>query len=300
MSIVARRVAERGIVQRVAGPMLDPAHTPHWRAALTLVCAQIGTDQSTLAIHAAAAVELIHAATSVHDDLIDEAQRRTGAIAPRVDWDGDISLMVGDYLLALAASEMALAPDPRIISVYSRAVMRICEGQLAPVTRLSPTSAAVEQYLYRAGCKTAALFEAACKAGGVCGGCTDEQIEVLGRYGYQFGLAVQITSDVTALDEDLPARRTGATLRAGQITLPLIYASEHDPTGTLAELIDRPPLSDDQLRVALALVRRTGAIERAQEDAYAYAERACAALTDLPPGPAVESLITMAYAVVRE
>src|SRR4026207_2214592 len=103
--------------------------------------------------------------------------------------------MAGACLSALAAAEMALAPDPRIIGFFSRGVMTICEGELSPVTTITPPDVAIEQYLDHVGCRTAALFEAGCKAGMVCGGGTPEQIEALGRFGYDLGLAFQIVDD---------------------------------------------------------------------------------------------------------
>ena len=168
--IILERVQPRLAVIRAAGQHILTSGGKRIRAALTLLAAQLGEYTIERVLHSAAAVELIHAASLVHDDLVDQTARRRGEVTVHTRWDGDVALMVGDYFFALAAAEMALAPDPRIIGYFSRGVMTICEGELSPVMNVTPLDVAMEQYLYKIGCKTAALFEAGCKAGMVCGG----------------------------------------------------------------------------------------------------------------------------------
>ena len=215
--IIVERVQPRLAVIRIAGQHILTSGGKRIRAALTLLSAQLGTYDLGRVLHSAAAVELIHSASLVHDDLVDQAERRRGTVTVHTRWDGDVALMVGDYLFALAAAEMALAPDPRIIGFFSRGVMTICEGELSPVLDVAPLDTALEQYLYKIGCKTAALFEAGCKAGMVCGGGTPEQVEALGRFGYDLGLAFQIVDDVLDYvgDADTLGKPAGNDLREG-------------------------------------------------------------------------------------
>src|SRR5215207_3838902 len=156
--IIVERVQPRLAVIRIAGQHILTSGGKRIRAALTLLSAQLGRYDLAQVLHSAAAVELIHAASLVHDDLVDQAERRRGAVTVHTRWDGNVALMVGDYLFALAAAEMALAPDPRIIAYFSRGVMTICEGELSPVVDVTPPARAIEQYMYKIGCKTAALF----------------------------------------------------------------------------------------------------------------------------------------------
>src|SRR5205085_3347491 len=133
-----------------------------------------------------------------------------------------------------------LTPDPRIIAYFSRGVMTICEGELTPVVDVAPLEMATRQYFYKIGCKTAALFEAACKAGMVCGGGTQEQVDALGRFGYDLGMAFQIVDDVldiTGTPETL-GKPAGNDLREGTITLPLIYAVDAGADPALAAIVD--------------------------------------------------------------
>src|SRR5262245_7481627 len=279
--VIVERVQSRSAVIRIAGQYILTSGGKRIRAALALLAAQLGRYDLDTAIHSAAAVELIHAASLVHDDLVDEAEQRRGVRTVHTRWDGNVALMVGDYLFALAAAEMALAPGPRIIGYFSRGVMTICEGELSPVMSVTPAATAIEQYLYKIGCKTAALFEAACKAGMVCGGGTQAQIDALGRFGYDLGLAFQIVDDVLDFTGDATTlgKPAGNDLREGTITLPLIYAVEAGGA-QLAAIVDEHPPSEAQIAWAIKEVRHLGGAERALADARRYADRALSHLDE--------------------
>jgi heptaprenyl diphosphate synthase/octaprenyl-diphosphate synthase len=300
--IVVERVQPRLAVIKVAGQHILTSGGKRIRAALALLAAQLGRYDLDRVVHSAAAVELIHAASLVHDDLVDEAERRRGTVTVHTRWDGDVALMVGDYLFALAAAEMALAPDPRIIEYFSRGVMTICEGELSPVMDVAPLDVATEQYLYKIGCKTAALFEAACKAGMVCGGGTQDQVDALGRFGQDLGLAFQIVDDVLdyTADEATLGKPAGNDLREGTITLPLIYAVAAGGGGALAEVLDARPIDEARIAWAIGEVRRLGTA-RAMQDARRYAETALTHLQSFPDSPARQALSQIAqFVVTRE
>lgn len=299
--IIIERIQSRSAVIRIAGRHILTSGGKRIRAALALLAAQLGRYDLDRVIHSAAAVELIHSASLVHDDLVDEAERRRGIATVHTRWDGNVALMVGDYLFALAAAEMALAPDPRIIEYFSRGVMTICEGELSPVVNVAPLETALEEYLYKIGCKTAALFEAASKAGMVCGGGTQEQIDALSRFGYDLGVAFQIVDDVldyTADDATL-GKPAGTDLRAGTITLPLIYAVAAGADPALAATIDIQPADEARLHWAINEIRRLGGTTRALEDAARYAERAMAHLDIFPDSAAKYALGEIARFVVK-
>jgi heptaprenyl diphosphate synthase/octaprenyl-diphosphate synthase len=298
--IIVERAQSRSAVIRIAGRHILTSGGKRIRAALALLAAQLGRYQLDTVIHSAAAVELIHAASLVHDDLVDEAEQRRGVRTVHTRWDGNVALMVGDYLFALAAAEMALAPDPRIIGYFSRGVMTICEGELAPVMNTSPLDTALDQYLYKIGCKTAALFEAACKAGMVCGGGNQQQIDALGRFGYDLGIAFQIVDDVldytgSAMTLGKPA---GNDLREGTITMPLIYAVEAGGGTVLAAIVDEQPPAEERVAWAIDEVRRLGGGERALADARRFADQALAHLDGFPDSAAKHALGEIARFVV--
>jgi len=255
------------------------------RAALAILAARLGQYQLERVIHPAAAAELIHAASLVHDDR----------------WDNDVALMVGDYFFALAAAEMARGPDPRIITFYAEAVQTICEGELSPVTVAEPFDRALRQYLYKTGAKTAALFEASCKAGMVAGGGNDEQIAALGRYGYDLGMAFQIIDDVLDFigDERTLGKPAGNDLRQGTITLPLIYATAASSSQRLRDVLNYSPPPDALVADVIQEVIEVGGVAAAQAEAARYIEQAIAHLNIFPPGQARQALIEIAHFVLE-
>lgn len=296
--VVLERLQSHSVVISIAGQHLLNAGGKRLRAALALLAAQLGSYKLEQVLHAATAVEVIHAAALVHDDLVDEAERRRGGVTVRNRWDHGVALMVGDYLFAVAAGEMALAPDPRIITYFSQAVMMICEGELAPVMSATPLETAREQYYYKIGCKTAALFAAACKAGMASGVGTLEQIDALGRFGYDLGLAFQIVDDILDFTGDtaLPGKPAGSDLRQGTITLPLIYAVHNDGGERLAAVVNAQ--DETEIAWAVAEVQRLG-VDQALADARRMVDRALSHLDLFPDSPARQTLGELAEVVLE-
>jgi len=292
-------VKSHSVLITIAGHHVLRSGGKRLRAALTLLTAQLGSYSLDKVIHAATAVELIHVASLVHDDLVDEAERRRGVMAVHARWDHGVALMVGDYFFALASKEMALAPDPRIISYFAEAVMRICEGELAPVMNVAPLDTALKQYYNKIGCKTAALFTAACKAGMASGGGTQQQIDLLGEFGYDLGLAFQIVDDILDFtgNEDILGKPAGSDLRQGIITLPLIYAVEAGGGGKLLDCIDAE--DEDQIEWAITEVKRLGGIDRACETASNIIDRALARLESFPDNPAMQTFHAIATFILE-
>ncbi|HEY1014486.1 MAG TPA: polyprenyl synthetase family protein [Herpetosiphonaceae bacterium] len=296
-----QRIDSKSALITAAGQHIVRSGGKRLRAAMTLLAAQLGRYELGDVIHAAAAVELIHAASLVHDDLIDGADRRRGCVTVHTKWDQGVALMVGDYLFALAAGEMALAPDARVIQIFSQAVMTISESELHPVMAPAPEHTALEQYYAKIGGKTAALFEAATAAGMVCGGGDAQQIAALSRYGYDIGLAFQIVDDVLDFvsDEATLGKPAGNDLREGTITLPLIYAVSTGRANGLATLLDDyAELSDEQVTRAIFQVEQLGGIDRSLSEARALVERGLAALEIFPASPAKELLTDIAEFVI--
>jgi geranylgeranyl pyrophosphate synthase len=295
--VIKERIQARSAVVNLAGQHLLDSGGKRLRATLTLLSAQLGRYALEEVLHAATAVELIHTASLVHDDLVDEAERRRGAETVHARWDHGVALMVGDYFFALSAGEMALAPDPRVITYFSKAVMTICEGELSPVMNVSPTQTALEQYYYKIGCKTAALFAAACKAGMAIGGGTDAQIETLGAFGYHIGLAFQVVDDILdfAGDEQKLGKPIGGDLRKGIITLPLIYAVEASGSERLATAIDSTDAAD--IAWAIAEVQRLG-IDPSRAEAERLVASALEHLSMFAESPARQTLYDISMFVL--
>lgn len=278
-ALVAQRAQSRANVITAAGTRLLEPDAERIRAALVLVAALAGDYRAERVLHAAAAVELIYAATQTHGNMVDETERRRGASRSGA-YPAGIALMVGDYLFALAAGEMALLPDPRVISYYAQAVMCITESALATPAPLVPLEAARTAHIERLG-GAAALVAAACKAGATCTGAPPEQVEALAQFGHELGLALVVADEVRVFGNaanDAP--------RLGIVTLPLIFAANADGGERFAAAVEGDP---SEQRWALATIRQHG-IAPAQAEVARRGAAARTALDLLPHGPARAAL----------
>jgi heptaprenyl diphosphate synthase/octaprenyl-diphosphate synthase len=168
----------------------------------------------------------------------------------------------------------------------------VVEGELSPVTRLEPLNLAMDQYIYKTGCKTAALFVASCKAGIAVAGGTPEQIEAVGRFGYDLGLAFQIVDDVLDFvgDEVTLGKPAGNDLREGTWTLPLLYAVDSSNDPALRAVVQTGHVDPEQVPYLVDLVIKTGGVARAMSEARYIAERALRHLDIFPPSPTKRAL----------
>ncbi|HJZ46375.1 MAG TPA: polyprenyl synthetase family protein [Roseiflexaceae bacterium] len=290
--ILLQRTASNSRLLAAAGAHTVAAGGKRLRAALVLLAARLGEYQLVRAARPAVAIELLHAASLVHDDLVDHTLRRRGRVTVHARWDSHVALMLGDYFFAVSANELAAEPDPRIIRFYADAAHTVVEGELRPVTQLEPIEIALAQYRYKIGCKTAALFEAACKAGIAVAGGAPEQIEALGKFGYDLGLAFQIVDDVLDFtgDEATLGKPAGNDLREGTLTLPLIYAVAQDGSPLLREVARTARPDPTQVPQLVAAVLAAGGAERAMGEARQTAERAIEHLSGFAPSSVMHAL----------
>jgi geranylgeranyl pyrophosphate synthase len=230
-------------------------------------------------LRAAVAVELVHSATLVHDDVLDAAPLRRGRPTIVASAGRAIATATGDLLFSRAFAELAAGGRPEAVRVLSDASSALARGELLQREDAWNLSITRERYLERCDLKTARLFEAACRLGASAGG---GQEDVLGRFGRDIGLAFQLLDDV--LDVSGPAERTGkhrgTDLLDGTVTLPLILACERD--AALAELDVRSVRSPDRAEAVCDAIAATGALDVARAEAMAMVEAAKASLPVLP------------------
>ncbi|KAB8140998.1 polyprenyl synthetase [Chloroflexia bacterium SDU3-3] len=293
-ALIRQHIESQPVVARALEAHIGPRRGQPILAALTLLAARLGQPQGDHALHAAATIELLRLVQQVHMAMLDGAARRRGTLHEQPRWDGGLPLMMGDFLLALAATEMAQSPDPQIIEFFSQSVMATSEAELAPVMAAAPADVAVAQYMDLIERRTASLFEAAAKSGAVCGGLGPQEVGLAGRFGRELGLAYQVAQDVADV-----AGGAGAALRAGVITLPLIYAVDAGADAALLDLLDTQQPSAEQIAWGLAEQARTGGTARAAQDAAQALGRATALLGQLPGGSARQALLAMAEPLGR-
>jgi heptaprenyl diphosphate synthase len=258
------------------------------RAVLCLLAARVNRPSiPDSAIYAAAGVELIHAASLVHDDLIDQSPHRRGRPTIHEKWHHDVALLSGDYLYALAARAIVLAGDIQVMEHIAVAATAICEGEICSVDVVEPLDEALDSYNFKIAHKTAALFQAAAQSGAVCGGASGEVVAALGHFGRSLGMAFQIVDDVLDYvgEEAAMGKPAGGDLRSGLITLPLIYAVAHDDSGGfLHGVVERlgDEAGPEELAEALRRVQSSGGPERAHQDAARHRQEALEYLALVP------------------
>lgn len=256
-----------------------------------LVCLACGGDPRK-AVPLAAATELIHSATLLHDDVMDEGEERRGRPASRVLWGNLVSVLSGDLLLTSALQLVQSAEVDGAMGDTLEAMQALIAGEVAQLKARGREDLGIEGYLEIARGKTASLFSCACRFGARAAGASQARIDAAGRFGTQVGIAFQIVDDVLDL-EGVPhevGKRLGHDLSEGKTTLPLALALEH----AAAEL--RPLLVDARAgdTVAAAKASRAPAVQRACVQARAYAreqtDSGLRELETLPPGEARQLL----------
>jgi geranylgeranyl pyrophosphate synthase len=226
---------------------------------------------------AGAAVELIHMATLVHDDLIDSAELRRGKPTVWAVYGEEAAKAAGDYLFARAFTMLASTGDRRAVELLAGAALSLARGEALQRRQAFRTDTSVDDYLARCSLKTGKLFEAACLLGGAP--------KALGEFGLALGIAFQIVDDILdcAGEFDTTGKAPGLDLREGTPTLPLILAARVDD-------VVRRALAGEQVEDALDRVARTWALEDSRAIALEYAERARAALDGTPDRASLEAL----------
>ena len=269
------------------------------RPLLTVAAARLagGTDDACLKL--AAAVEFIHTATLLHDDVVDGSQLRRGKVAAHLIWGGASSVLVGDFLFARSFELMVETGSMRSLSILAKASSVIAEGEVLQLTRAHDLNLDQHTYLEIIRAKTAELFAASAEAGAVSAGAPEPQIAALRAYGLNLGLAFQLADD--ALDysgvAETLGKNAGDDFREGKATLPLLLAIARSGPREAAfweRAIGRLEQTEADFRRARELIVGTGALQTTLDLGTDYAETAKAALAVFPDGEWRRSLEALA------
>ena len=263
------------------------------RPLITLLCASVQTPADARAVKVAAAIEILHAATLIHDDVIDHAYVRRGLPTANSMWSNTLAVLSGDYLFAKCSHIVAQMGDPALVRMLARTVMRMVASETTQFSSIEQTDVLEDEYFRKVQGKTASLLELCCEAGGLVGGASEEERRALRRYGENLGTAFQIADDIldiTGSEEEL-GKPVGGDLREGTITLPIIIFLRQEPahaavTGLLNQEVD----NESAVWEAVEAIRDSGAIEIAYDMAWQFGERARSALNAVPSGNSRDSL----------
>jgi len=275
------------------------------RPALLLLSSKLFNYEGRGAVRLGAVVEIIHTATLVHDDIIDEAQTRRGRPAANTQWGNSKCVLAGDWLYMQAFKIAVQERNFRILDTLIELTQQMVEGELLQMEKLGKLISLEEHFdlIFR---KTACLFSVCMRLGGIIGGATAEQEERLGRYGRDLGMAFQLVDDVLDLtaSESVLGKPVASDLREGKVTMAVIHALERCTPAEKSKiervLADRAfnGVSHDDI---LDILTRYGSVEAANSCAAQYAESACKAICQFPDSEIKRALLwAPEFVVARE
>ena len=269
------------------------------RPLLLVLCARMGEPDRRDLLRATTAIEVLHTATLIHDDIVDGAESRRGVPTAVAAYGREIAAATGDYLFAEAFSELAGIGDARLVRAFAEASVGLAAGELEQY-RASGATVEVEAYLEQIKKKTAGLFRAACVAGGTLGGLSLVQIDALATYGQALGIAFQMSDDIMDLvgKPGLMGKGVGTDLVEGTVTLPVIFALREGDAETIRRVLADPDPSPESLEAGIEAVLATDAVARTEAWAHGEIDGAIEDLALLPATPERDFLRFVASEVV--
>ncbi len=266
------------------------------RPALLLLSARAcGADQRERGITLASSVEMMHAASLLHDDVVDHAATRRGRPSAMARWGSDVSVLVGDFLYSRATQHLVQDPDRRIMRAFADAVVAMTEAEVLQLHLLHDVKIEESEYLKIITGKTGALMSASCRAGALMAGVSEDVIDALTTFGLNLGIGFQLVDD--ALDycarEERLGKPVGSDFREGKVTYPVIHvmrcATAAD-RGILEQLAARESTGDEDLALLREQVERYQAVPATMRLVDEYLDRARGALGSVPESPASRAL----------
>lgn len=273
------------------------------RPALVFLAAGLGRPKGMDdVVRAAMAIEFIHNATLIHDDLIDGAPTRRGLRTIHESLGPNPAIIIGDYYFAKGANLMSQIGNPSIDALLSQTVMTICFGEMLQLTSQRRYDQSLDEYYAKIERKTAVLLAASTYCGAVLAGLSEAQVEAMRRFGRLLGMSFQIADDVLdylATEEEV-GKPVGNDLKQGTVTLPLMLA-RHDPAvdGRLDAILGKATLQDPDYAEVVRIVRGSRGIEESYGYAKAFGDKARTELQAFPPSAYRDAFESLTYYVVR-
>jgi geranylgeranyl pyrophosphate synthase len=248
----------------------------------------------------AAGIELLHNATLVHDDIVDNSKMRRGKPSISNAWGQDCALLLGDYLFAKAAHLVASTDNLRVTALFAETLMTISSGELAQVGILFDKKNAREHYYKWIAAKTACLFATAAESGAILSNASEEEISCLKEYGHYFGMAFQIIDDVldiTGKDTEL-GKPTGSDLAEGAVTLPsILYAEQYPDDNLIKAVIENR--ERENVVMALKKIAESPVLDDCLDIASQFSAKAQSSLDSLPDGITRKALNDLAAYILK-
>lgn len=276
------------------------------RPLLTLLSAKLSGYQGEAAPKLGAAMELIHTASLLHDDVVDDAPLRRGKPSTKAQWGNSISVLVGDFFWCMMSKIIVEHGCFRILKVVTDTITITTEAEILEISKHSDLALNEEDYLKILKGKTAVLLAACCRIGAVLGGVSEMHEEALKRYGYDLGMAFQLADDILDYEseEEKFGKHKGGDLREGKLTLPLIVAlkrGDYQETQMIKEVLLSGRISSERFKEVVSIIHRYDGIEETRKRAREFALKAKQNLNPFKSSLEKESLTGLAdYVIERD
>lgn len=266
------------------------------RPVFVLLGAKYGDYDIHVVKNVAVALELIHMASLVHDDVIDEAELRRGKPTVKAKWDNRIAMYTGDYILACSLEYMTNIENVEAHRILANTIVEVCLGEIEQIKDKYRFDQNLRDYLRRIKRKTALLIAASCELGAVATGAEEQIHRKLFRFGYYVGMSYQIIDDIldfTSTEKEL-GKPAGDDLRQGNITLPVLFAMQDSKIIPVIQKVNEQT-SREEMKHLINLIKGTGAIEESYAISQRYLQKAISILHELPSNRVKKSLMDIAH-----
>ncbi len=274
------------------------------RPMFVFLSASIAGEIQDKTYRAASLIELLHTATLVHDDVVDESMMRRSFFSINALWKNKIAVLVGDYLLAKGLLLSLQNDDYQILKITSRAVKEMSEGELLQMEKARKLDIKEDIYFEIIRAKTASLLSSACAAGAYSASDDIEEAEYFRLFGEKVGIAFQIKDDLFDYGQDNIGKPTGIDIKEKKMTLPLIYTLQHcdkEKKRKIIYIIKNQNTDKHKVAEVISYVQQSGGIEYAAQKMNTYKQEAIAMLDKYPASPAKEAMIALVnYAIERK
>ncbi|WP_068775399.1 polyprenyl synthetase family protein [Paenibacillus sp. FJAT-26967] len=318
LNIYVRKKKDVGVIERELEAHLQTDHAlltetsmhllkaggKRIRPVLVLLAGEFGRYDIQQLKYIAVPLELFHSASLVHDDVIDDSDKRRGQDTVRAKWDNRIAMYTGDYIFAKGLEIVAHVDNPRVHQILSKALVEMSIGEMEQIRFFFRPDQSLRDYLLRIKRKTALLIAISCQLGAMAAHAPESVSNRLYSFGYNVGLAFQIRDDILDLcgTEKEIGKPPGSDIKQGNITLPVIFALQDEKLRPHIQAeLRRIHEADGQTDVSrvLDMIRRSGGIERASALADRYIAKAIEALEPLPDIRAKQDLIQVAHFIAN-
>ena len=262
------------------------------RPVFALLAAKFGNFDIEQIKKIAVPLELIHMASLVHDDVIDDSDLRRGRKTVKAEWNNRVAMYTGDFIFGRALQSVTKIENPRVHQILANTMVEICNGEIIQIEDKFRLNQSIKDYFRRIKRKTALLIESSCEVGAVVSGATESDIFHLRRYGYYVGMSFQIVDDIldfTATDKEL-GKPAGSDFMQGNFTLPVLLLKDEPALAPYIDRVMNGELSEAERKQLLQIVRKSDAIHEAAKISNEYLKKALKEVEALSNNPMKKKL----------